>query len=337
VTRESDSSSLRPEDVPDELRVVPPKAAKSRAFRALQFLLSFGLLAACIVAVDTRAVIDELRSIEPIWLVAAFVLHLLQLALLGLRWSVVARALGLPLTFRRAVGEYALSIFVNQVLPGGIAGDGLRAARHARSAPGISVLRSVEALAIDRASGQVALWIAVLLSAPLAVTHRIVEPKPYLLLGVSLVFVVGLGWLLLERHAPRTGPLDRVRRSLRRIARVLLHPRNVALHLPLSFAFVAVTLLQLHVAAEAIGAALDPVELVWLGPLVLAAASIPSFLGGWGIREGASAVLFGAAGLSGSRGVAVSLVYGVFGLVVSAAGLVVYLVAERGDARKALA
>jgi uncharacterized membrane protein YbhN (UPF0104 family) len=329
---EPDGSSLRPEDVPDSLRVAPPAAAKTPAFRVFQLLSSLVLVVACFVAVDTRSVIERLRAIEPLWLLAAFALHLTQLALLALRWTVVARALGLPLGFRQALGEYALSVFVNQVLPGGIAGDGLRAVRHARRAPGASVLRSVEALAIDRASGQVAFWLAVLASAPLAVTQRVVEPEPLLAFTAALLIFGGIAWYLLDRHGPARGPLERARRSLRRIARVLLHPRNVVLHLPLSLAFVATTLLQLQVASEAIGAPLELAQLVWLGPLILTAASIPSFLGGWGIREGASAVLFGAAGLSGSRGVAVSVVYGVFGLVVSVAGLAVYWLAERRDA-----
>lgn len=334
---EPGGSSRGSEDVSDSVRIVPPPAANSRAFRVFQFVLSFGLLAACLVAVDAGSVVTELRGIEPAWLLAAFGLHLVQLGLLALRWTFVARTLGLALQFRRALGEYALSVFVNQVLPGGIAGDGLRAVRHARQAPGTSLLRSVEALAIDRASGQIAFYVAVVLGAPLAVAHRVIEPEPLLLLGAVIAAIGGGAWFWLERHAPPRGPLDRARRSLRRVAHVLLRPRNAALHLPLSFAFVAVTLLQFHVAARAISAPLELSQLFWLGPLVLMAASIPSFLGGWGIREGASAVLFAAAGLPGSRGVAVSVVYGVFGLLVSAAGLIVFALAERRDAGEALA
>jgi uncharacterized membrane protein YbhN (UPF0104 family) len=297
--------------------------------RALQLLVSAGLFVACLLAVDARAVVSELSDIEPRWVLAAFALHLVQLALLACRWTVVARALGLPLDFWRALGEYALSVFVNQVVPGGLAGDGMRALRHARRSESTSVLRAVEALAVDRASGQVAYWFCVALTAPLAVTQQIVEPG--VLGGVVLgtAALVAGSWYALERFAPETGLFGRARRSLRRVAWVLLHPRQVAAHLPLSFAFVAVTLLQFHVAALAIGAPLEFSQLVWIGPLILSASSIPSFGGGWGVREGASAVLFGAAGLSGSLGVAVSVVYGVFGLVVSTLGLGVWWLVER--------
>lgn len=306
-----------------------PPATRWRGRRAFQLAFSAALLAACLLAVDARSVVSELADIEPSWLLAAFGLHLVQLSLLAWRWTVVARALGLPLEFRRALGEYALSVFVNQVVPGGLAGDGMRALRHARTSESTSVLRAVEALAVDRASGQVAYWLCVAFSAPLVLTQQLVEPRVLGGVVAGIAALVAASWYALDRFAPETGMFDRARRSLRRVAWVLLHPRQVAAHLPLSFAFVAVTLLQFHIAALAIGVPLHFSQLVWVGPLILTASSIPSFGGGWGFREGASAVLFGAAGLSGSQGVAVSVVYGVFGLVVSALGLGVYLLLER--------
>ena len=306
-----------------------PPPARSRGLRALQLGVSAVLLVACLFAVDARSVASELADIEPGWVLAALGLHLVQLSLLAWRWTVVARALALPLEFGRALGEYALSVFVNQVVPGGLAGDGLRAVRHARTSESTSVLRAVEALAVDRASGQLAYWLSVAFTAPLALTQQVVEPGVLAGVVVGTAALVAASWYALERFAPETGLFGRARRSLRRVAWVLLHPRQVAAHLPLSFAFVAVTVLQLQVAALAIGVPLELSTLVWVGPLILTASSIPSFGGGWGVREGASAVLFGAAGLSGSQGVAVSVVYGVFGLVVSALGLGLFLVLER--------
>jgi uncharacterized membrane protein YbhN (UPF0104 family) len=304
----------------------------SRAVPWLKLAASAALVVACVVAVDARSVVRELCAVDARWLGAALGLHLVQVGLLGLRWAAIARALGLRLGVRRAVSEYALSIFMNQVLPGGVAGDGLRAVRHARWAPGTSVLRALEALATDRASGQLALWAAVLATAPLAVAHRIVEPQSLALGIAGTALAAGTLWLLVDRLAPRAGALSRLRRSLRRVGSILLHPRHVVLHLPLSFAFVAITLLQLQVAAQALGSPLALDQLVFVGPLILCAAAVPSFFGGWGIREGASAVLFAAAGLPGSRGLAVSVVYGVFALSASAVGLLVFWFLERSSA-----
>jgi phosphatidylglycerophosphate synthase len=86
---------------------------------------------------------------------------------------------------------------------------------------------------------------------------------------------------------------------------------------------VGATLLEFYVAARAVGVVLPWSQLLWLGPLILVAASVPSFFGGWGIREGASALLFASAGLPQSTGVAVSVIFGVFTLVVSLPGILV--------------
>jgi phosphatidylglycerophosphate synthase len=57
----------------------------------------------------------------------------------------------------------------------------------------------------------------------------------------------------------------------------------------------------------------------------LLATSVPSFFGGWGIREGASALLFHTVGLGGSSGVALSLLFGAFALVCAMPGFMVLL------------
>ena len=97
------------------------------------------------------------------------------------------------------------------------------------------------------------------------------------------------------------------------------------MHMPLSLLLVGLTLLQVYVAARAIGVELPWLQLLWLGPLILVAGSIPTFFGGWGIREGASALLFVAAGMPQCNGVAVSMVYGSFALVISLPGFMVLL------------
>jgi phosphatidylglycerophosphate synthase len=140
-----------------------------------------------------------------------------------------------------------------------------------------------------------------------------------------LIGAAAVLWFLASRWRPSRAPVARAQQWLRKAAECLLAPRNAAVHLPLSLLLVVCSLLQLYVASRAIGVALPLSHLFWLGPLILLAAAVPSFFGGWGIREGASALLFGAAGMSESSGVAVSMVYGTFALVSSLPGLLVVL------------
>src|SRR5699024_12175397 len=68
-----------------------------------------------------------------------------------------------PLPTRRSadlVGDYYLALFVNQTLPGGVAGDALRAHRHARHSDAAGP--AWQAVVIERASGQVVAVLATL-------------------------------------------------------------------------------------------------------------------------------------------------------------------------------
>lgn len=286
--------------------------------------LSAALVVAAVSSADSKQVIAQLERVDTRWLWLAFAINVVQLALLGVRWSRVASMLGLRLSWVKATSEYALSTLTNQVLPSGVAGDGLRALRHAKSSEQ-SLLSVFEALALDRLSGQVAIWLVVLCGLPLMARAGIVDLSR-VELGSFLVVGVALGaWWVASRWRHSRSGVERAQQWLRKAGRVLLAPRNAAVHLPLSLLLVVCSLLQLYVAARAIGVALPLLQLFWLGPLILVAATVPSFFGGWGIREGASALLFGAAGMAESTGVAVSMVYGTFALVSSVPGLLVVL------------
>jgi glycosyltransferase 2 family protein len=287
--------------------------------------LSLALVLVCVFCVDARQVGQRLSAIDARWLLGFFVVYLLQIGLLGLRWSAISRQLGVPLGWRRASAEYALSVLMNNVLPTGFAGDGWRAVRHSSRCPKHSLSQILEVLAFDRVSGQVALIFVVLVGAPFAIQAHLLDPRV-----VALILVGGLSVLWFARRwVRRSAPERRMRAALRgfvaRAMAVMLQPARAVVHLPLSLLLTSSLLLQLWLAARAAGIVLDFGLLFWLGPLIVLAASAPSFFGSWGVREGASALLFASAGLSSSGGVAVSLLFGTFSLVSALPGAIVML------------
>jgi phosphatidylglycerophosphate synthase/uncharacterized membrane protein YbhN (UPF0104 family) len=314
-----------------ELRRSSGTPRRRRAALAwLSVAASVVLIAACVILTGSRQVFERLREVDTRWLGVAFALGAVQLALLGLRWSRVARELGIELGWLRATTEYALSLLTNQVLPSGVAGDSLRGVRQAQSSEG-RWWSTFEALTLDRASGQLGLWLVVLVTAPLSVHAGILSANTLLISALVFGVIVGvLGWAMfrwkmLEPFSARLRPpLERARR--------LLFSGRARIHLPLSLLLVACSTLQLYVAARALGIVLPWLELGWLGPLALVAASVPSFFGGWGVREGACALLFAAAGMPESAGVAVSVVYGIFALVISLPAAVVLFFDGSADA-----
>jgi uncharacterized membrane protein YbhN (UPF0104 family) len=145
------------------------------------------------------------------------------------------------------------------------------------------------------------------------------------MLAFSVLVALSVGLFVAKRVRRLRRIAGLLGRLLARAANVLFAPRNLCWHLPLSLLFTVASITQLYIATRALGFSLEAPQLFWAGPLILLAASLPSFFGGWGVREGASGLLFLAMNLEPSAGVAVSVVYGLFGLVVHAPGLLILL------------
>ena len=85
--------------------------------------VSLGLLLALGWWLDVGALAARLAGMRPGWVALALAISLAQVAVLAWRWCYTARCLGVDLSFSAAWREYYLSIFLNQVLPGGVMGD----------------------------------------------------------------------------------------------------------------------------------------------------------------------------------------------------------------------
>lgn len=310
-----------------------PQASKPRhrkGFAWASVIMTVLALGLALHFAEVETVVARLEGVDLRWLGPAFAVSVLQLGILGLRWSVIAGQLGVGISITQASTEYALSRALNQILPTGIAGDGVRALRHSRSissenAPKDRVSRVVEALALDRLSGQLGLWSVVLLTSPLASHAGIVNlPSLFAALG-ALLAVVFLAWAVASRVERARPVLVAIGTMLKRNWRVLCAPRLAIVHLSLSWLLLGTLIVQLYFAGRALGVHLTVVQLLWMGPVMLVASSVPSFFGSWGIREGVTAVLFTSLGLASSTGLAVSVVYGTFDLLVALPGLVVLL------------
>ena len=290
----------------------------SRLWRPLVSLL---LLAGLWLWLEPGEVIDAVGPLAPTWMVLGLALTLPQMLLSAWRWRLTASRLGLSLGWAHALREYYLGMFINQVLPGGVAGDAARAWRHARASGRRG--GAWRAVIIERASGQLALLLLTLLVVALS-------PLWQAVLGEALARLATPAWAsgaallavlagLLLRHLWRRPPAalaglgDDLRRSLLSSS---VWPRQLAgsLLVVVSYALVFVC------AARAIGVTLPLGLLVSLVPPVLIAMLIPLALAGWGVREGAAALVWGVAGLPPAQGVAVSMAYGLLVLLASLPG-----------------
>jgi hypothetical protein len=107
------------------------------------------------------------------------------------------------------------------------------------------------------------------------------------------------------------------------LAAVLLMVLAGGAVLLLSTLAVAGHLVVFLVAAESVGVALSPLQLLPIGALVLLGSAIPLNVAGWGPREGVAVWAFTAFGSTAAVGLTVSVTFGVLALVATLPGLVV--------------
>ena len=297
---------------------IPPKL-----LRLIQFAVLAVLAVLLWKAADGQAALRLLQNAHPSWLACAVLVLTLQTVLSAQRWRITAGRLGLWLSGSEAVREYYLAQVVNQTLPGGFVGDAGRIVR-ARHRAGLYI--SGQAVVYERVAGQMGLVAILVLGVMLSQIHRTgwVWPEwrgaytSHLLLLLFIgpaVMIVALRLL-----AKRAGSVARFIASFKQAvtARDVVLPQIV-----LSLATALCNVAAFAICAQAIGASMPLVAMLTFVPLILFSMLIPLSVSGWGIREGAAALMFPIFGATASQGLATSVVFGLVFLVTVLPGLVV--------------
>jgi uncharacterized membrane protein YbhN (UPF0104 family) len=293
-----------------------------RAVRRLGPLLL--RLAACVIVlgflvrlVGAAPFEDGLRAVTWPAVVAAATLTALTTVCSAWRWRVAARALGIEIGLPGAICAYYRSLFLNSVLIGGVIGDVHRAVTHGRRAG--DVARGVRAVAWERLWGQViqaVVTAVVLLTLPSPVRPAL----PYVLAGVA--GVVGCAALVVREAAHRgRSRLGRAARAVSDDLRCGLLAPDVWPQLMVASVLIVAGHTAVFVIAARVSGSTAPLgELLALLMFVQTAVVIPLSIGGWGLREGAAAWAFGAAGLGAAAGVTIATLYAVLMLAAVAPG-----------------
>ncbi len=286
----------------------------------LRAAVSIGLLAGLAWWLDLGTVVSRLAQMRFGWVLLAVAISVVQVAVLAWRWRFTAGCLGVDLSYTAAWREYYLSIFLNQVMPGGVVGDVSRAWRQARvqTRQREPAGPAVRAVIFERLSAQ-AVMTAVALVSLLALPVIVNRGSRLVLFGagaVAVVIVIAMVvWMRRQSSAQSL-----VGQVLADLDAAHLSGPVFAAQL-VSAAIVVGTYLATYLtAARAVGMDTPlPVLLPLVAP-VLMSMLIPVTVAGWGLREGAAAVLWGAVGLTAADGVLVSVTYGLLVLIGSLPG-----------------
>ena len=267
--------------------------------------------------------LDGVRGVDGAALAAGASIGALTTACCAWRWRIVARGLGLRLSFPAAVAAYYRSLFLNLTLPAGIAGDVHRAVSHGRNVGDLGL--AVRAVAWERTAGQImqaVVTVAVLAALPSPVRQSMPLVLTALVAAVLLVALVG--------RAGAGGGCSRWARLRRAIAGDIRNALLARRAWP-AIALASVLVVGGHattfvIAARTAGVTASLAQLFPLALLAMLAMVLPS-VAGWGPREGATAWAFAASGLGAEQGVTTAVAYGVIVLVASLPGALLLVTA----------
>jgi glycosyltransferase 2 family protein len=301
----------------------------SAAAFGLKLLVTAGLLYFLLRKVDLAPTLGRLRSIEPGVALAVELVFLVQQAMLAVRWQLVARIVGSPLSAGQAFRLTLIGHFFNQVLPSGLAGDAARAWMASRE--GAPVGPTVRAILCDRLIGLMAL-VLIIAATPLLLPELAAESLPGagLFRLVSLATLGGLA-LFLAAGEPVAACAMRFRatRALGGLMRDLLHAfRSGLASLWILALALAVQMLNVTVVALCAKAMNIQLELgvAWVViPTVMLVSMAPVSFAGWGVREGAMVFGLGLLGFAPEAALAVSVAFGALQTLLGAPGGVLWL------------
>ena len=271
------------------------------------------LLAGLIVLIGPERLVAALRDVPPALVILALALVQVQIIASACRWRFTAKRLGQEIGLGLAIREYYVSSALNLVLPGGMAGDAVRAYRSRLEGAG-GWKRPAAAVFLERLSGQIAFFALSflgLLAWPVFLSERLPDQADALIWGVSAVFIVGV--LIAAVFWAEWLP-QRFRALGADIAAVFWKDRAFLVQAGLSLLIVGGYIAVFLIASRAVGAPLPAIAAVTAIPLCLMTMLIPAGIGGWGTREAAAAALWPLFGFTSAEGVAASLLYGVISL-----------------------
>ncbi len=281
----------------------------------LRYVVSGALLLTLLFFLDASEITSRITKLDLRWVALGLIICVLQIMLLAWRWRFTAERLGVGMSYRHALSEYYLGVLLNQLLPGGILGDVSRAWRHAVSSA--RTRTAVHAVILERLMVQTVM-VAVAVVSVIALASRWPAGAVWGWWGLGTLLAIAISAIIL-----RLASLRSIIRPLGADARRAFLPSPVLLLQFGTATLVMAANLMLYIAAaRALGSDIAVTTLLPLIAPVLLVMMLPISIAGWGVREGAAALLWGFSGLGAAEGVAIAVAYGLLFLLAALPGVV---------------
>jgi hypothetical protein len=291
--------------------------------------LSTLLVAIILSQISVAEVTASIAAASTFGLTLALLAFLLIPFLGGLRWYLALRGLGSEVRLSESIALFSSATVVGQVLPGPTA-DGVRVWLAMRR--GHAAGTALQSVLLERLAMVLALLLQACLMAP-HLANRIGESRMLWLSPVLLL--CGLAGFILLAFADRVPagfanltPWNIVAAGAAEVRRLSgsrwgARLAGTSLLGNLNFAFAAFLL------ARSLGIPASLLDIMAIMPAVTLASTMPISLGGWGVRETALVMLLGRIGVAAPQALALSILFGAFGIVAALPGALVWALCRR--------
>lgn len=268
--------------------------------------VSVSLLWYLISIVDIDATIDRLKDVDPHFVVIAFILLIVQVALSSSKWKLILQSDGLNVPFLFLLKTYFIGNFLGLFLPSSFGGDIYRV--YALSSTNKRVAKTTSSVLFDRLTGLYALLTIALLA-------YVSLPGANYDLALILLYISGFAIFFLVTSKQTIHILENSGRSITRhlstlltsFRAYLLDIRNFwkILVIALLFQFMIVVINKLYTLALSIDIPFS--MLLVIVPLVYLTEVLPISINGAGVRDSAFVFFFVSIGHTKEEGLAIGI------------------------------
>ncbi|HSJ57309.1 MAG TPA: lysylphosphatidylglycerol synthase transmembrane domain-containing protein [Anaerolineae bacterium] len=310
---------------------------RSRLLNVLKVVVSLGALALLLSSVDLEEVMRELGQMRWLPFLSALGLFLTGSLVRAYRWGVLVWALDVHVSWWRLVSLYFVGAFFGQFLPTGVGGDAVK--MYELSRDDHKAAAAISSVLVDRFLGLFVLFAMALVA--LIAGAGMIEPRLQALIAavfftslVAVAVVLQRTWM--ERWGRRLH-LDRLAGRVK-IVRELYESIHLYGPGPLLRATVAsivwnlILILGYYLLGRAVGITLSLWYYFLLVPIISALLMLPS-VGGLGVREGGTIVLFVQAGVAEVQAGALAGAYLLTNWTTALVGAILYVVQGLRGAR----
>lgn len=303
----------------------------ARQTLALKLLASILLMSALVMVADLRHLPERLSALDPRGVALAMLAVILAVAVSVVKWGLILERRGHWLSQSRLLRHYLVGLFFNNLMPGTVGGDAVRA--WATSRDTAEIPEAVSSVLSDRliAGAGLGLTAAVGLVFMPEAGSFIWPVAVFLAVNLALIVVFMLPRLTegaVRAILPRRWSSDVVVQTIRALRATLCDWRIALPVLGLSVIFQGLVASVNAALFSAMGLDVGLGACLIFTPMIFALTMLPLSLSGFGVREAAYAYFFAFVGVAPADAVAASLSFFVLVAVISLPGAPLFLMSR---------